>query len=129
CGKDGLNPLMELLDDKSWAVRRAVVAALARLGDDAVEPLCQLVRRRRDHEARLAAAVDSLAASAGDVRTPVLRLLLDSDAPAVICDGLQVLGRRKESSVLDRIIALSSHADDNVAVAAIEAMGRIGGQS
>jgi HEAT repeat protein len=40
---------------------------------------------------------------------------------------LQVLGRRKAHAALPRIAALALHPDDNVGIAAIEAMGRIGG--
>ncbi len=126
-GKAGLPMLVELLDDRSWAVRRAVVAALARLGDVAAPALCELVRTRRDNEARLAAAVDALSGSSGDVRAAVVALARADAPPAVICDALQVLGRRKERATMPLLVDLASHADDNVAVAAIEAMGRIGG--
>jgi hypothetical protein len=34
-------PLVELLVDPSWAVRREVAAALAARGDAAVPPLCE----------------------------------------------------------------------------------------
>jgi HEAT repeat protein len=126
-GRTGLPELLPLLDDPSWAVRRAVVAALARLGDDALAPLCGILRSQRNHEARLAAAVDAIAASSGNVLPSMVELASSSDQPAVICDALQVLGRRKERDGLKHIVPLAAHPDDNVAVAAIEAMGRIGG--
>jgi HEAT repeat protein len=126
-GREGLPALLPLLDDPSWAVRRAVVAALARLGDDALGPLCGIVRSQRNNETRLAAAVDAIAASSGNVLPAMTELTRVADHPAVICDALQVLGRRKERDGLKFILPLAEHLDDNVAVAAIEAMGRIGG--
>jgi HEAT repeat protein len=128
-GRDGLAELLPLLDDKSWAVRRAVVAALASMGDDAVGPLCEIVWTKRSHEARLAAAVDALAASSGNVRDAVVDLATRPGAPpAVICDALLVLGRRTHFEALPLVMSFAKHADDNVGVAAIEAMGRIGGK-
>ena len=45
----------------------------------------------------------------------------------MISDAAQVLGRRKSASAIPLLSRLSAHTDDNVAVAAIEALGRIGG--
>jgi HEAT repeat protein len=115
------------LGEKSWAVRRAVVAALARIGTPAVEPLCTLLEKDRGDEARLAAAVDALAQASGDVDASVLALAERSDVAAVISDAVQVLGRRKSVTAIPLLSRLSAHVDDNVAVAAIEALGRIGG--
>jgi HEAT repeat protein len=126
-GREGLVSLLPLLDDASWAVRRAVVAALARLGDEATGALCGILRTQRSSESRIAAAVDAIAASSGNVLPSMLELARGSDNAAVICDALQVLGRRKERAALEFVVPLARHADDNVAVAAIEAMGRIGG--
>jgi HEAT repeat protein len=126
-GREGLPSLLPLLDDPSWVVRRAVVAALARLGDEALDALCAVLRSERGHEARLAAVVDAIAASSGNVAPAMVDLARSSQNAAVVCDALQVLGRRKERAALEIIVALAGHADDNVAVAAIEAMGRIGG--
>lgn len=127
-GRSGLPKLLELLDDKSWAVRRAVVAALARLGDAALPALADVVRSKRGHEARLAAAVDALVASSGDVRQATLALMEANAPPPVVCDALQILGRRKEAEALDAVVRYARAADDNVAVAAIEAMSQIGGE-
>ena len=125
-GESSVAALIELLDDPSWGVRRAVVLALSRAADPAVAGLCELLRSRRGNEARLAAAVDALAASSSDP-TAALLALTESEVAAVACDGLQILGRRKAHAALPRIALLGAHADDNVAAAAIEAMGRIGG--
>ena len=127
-GPAGVDDLAALLDTRSWAVRRAVVAALARIGDAAVPALARTLSARRDDEARIAAVVDALSASRGDAAAPMLRLLEDpASTPALLCDGAQVLGRRKQLEAVPALERLTAHADDNVAVAAIEALGRIGG--
>ncbi|MDI1429114.1 HEAT repeat domain-containing protein [Polyangium sorediatum] len=126
-GAPGVPALVEMLADPSWTVRRRVVASLAAMGDVAVEPICLALRERRDNEARIAAAVDVLSASTGSADPAVLGLA-DADSPAVLADAAQILGRRKSTAALRRLSELTSHPDDNVAVAAIEALGRIGGR-
>jgi HEAT repeat protein len=125
-GAGGVSTLIEALDDPSWAVRRGVVAALARQGDAAVGPLCEVLTGRRSSETRLAAATDALVLSLGDVEA-ALAPLAESAAPAVLSDLAQVLGRRRSVFAVPLLERLTAHEDDNVAVAAIEALGRIGG--
>ncbi|MDB4969437.1 MAG: lyase HEAT-like repeat protein [Myxococcales bacterium] len=116
------------LDDPSWAVRRAVVGALARIGRPSVAMLCQLLRTRRDNEARLAAAVDALAAARGEIDDAIIALAADEGAnPALLCDAAQILGRRKSAVAVPTLERLALHPDDNVGVSAIEALGRVGG--
>ncbi|HEX6242207.1 MAG TPA: HEAT repeat domain-containing protein, partial [Polyangiales bacterium] len=55
--------LVGMLSERSWSVRREVVAALAALGEDAELPLLACLRTQRDDEARIAATVDALADS------------------------------------------------------------------
>ncbi|MBK9261324.1 MAG: HEAT repeat domain-containing protein [Polyangiaceae bacterium] len=126
-GHAGVPELLEMLADPSWTVRRGVIASLASLGDAAVGPLCDVLRHRRDNESRIAAAVDALVASVGDVDSEVLALSSWPD-PAVVADAAQILGRRRTSAAAARLAELAAHNDDNVAVAAIEALGRIGGR-
>jgi YD repeat-containing protein len=125
-GAVSIPSLLEMLTEPSWAVRREVVGGLAQLGDAAVEPLCHVLRVRRDKESRIAAAVDTLVASTGQVLAPVTELARDSN-PAIVADAAQILGRRGSVSAIPILSELVAHADDNVAVAAIEAVGRIGG--
>lgn len=119
--------LIELLAESSWAVRRAVVAALASLGDAAIEPIVSVLEARRDNEARLAATVDALVAARGERVNDRMIRLAGSENPAIICDAVQVLGRRRAHCAVELLAKLSRHEDDNVAVASIEALGRIGG--
>jgi HEAT repeat protein len=141
----GLDELLGMLGDPSWIVRRAVVAALAASGTEAVAPLCQSLRARRDSEARIAATVDSLAALSGDADVALVAMLGEVAAPdaaaeakapvdaavdaAVLADVVQILGRRRARIGLPAVVTLTRHPDDNVAVAAIEALGRIGGRA
>lgn len=127
-GALGLARLLEMLADASWTVRRSVVASLASLGDAAVGPLCDVLRARRDDEARIAAAVDALVASSADVGPSVLALSYDAD-PAVVADAAQILGRRRTGSATVRLAELVGHPNENVAIAAIEALGSIGGKA
>ena len=126
-GEASVPALIGRLTSRSWAVRRAVVAALARVGQAAVAPLVQVLVGARDDEALLAAAVDALCASRGDADTAMLRLASEDQPAPVLCDAAQVLGRRKAAQGIETLARLTAHADDNVAVAAVEALGRIGG--
>ena len=126
-GKPALAELIALLAEPSWAVRRSVVAALASLGDEAVSALVHLLETQRDSEATLAAAVDTLVAARGESVNARMIALTRSLTPPIVCDAVQVLGRRRAHASVDLLTSLSRHADDNVAVGAIEALGRIGG--
>jgi HEAT repeat protein len=129
-GAAGIAPLVDLLDDSSWTVRRAVVAGLAAGGSAAIAPLCRALHDRRDSEARIAATVDALAALEvdGDLDAALTAMAGDPD-PAIVADMAQILGRRRSRGALPTLAALIHHQDDNVAVAAIEALGRVGGRA
>ena len=118
--------LVGLLSEPSWAVRRAVVASLARLRS-AIEPLCAVLLGDRTDENRIAAAVDALSAAGGDADAAVLGLTSEGHSSAVLCDAAQILGRRKCMRAVPNLARLMANVDDNVAAAAAEALGRIGG--
>jgi HEAT repeat protein len=128
-GRASVAALVSLLGEPSWVVRRAVVAALARVGTPAVEPLCAVLAEDRTSEARLAAAVDALVASSGDVDPAILSLAARTQDNALVCDVAQILGRRKSQNAIPFLTEWCRHADDNIAVAAIEALGRVGGNA
>ena len=121
-----VDTLMARLSEPSWVVRRAVVAALARNGS-AVTPLCAVLESERTDEARLAAAAEALWESVGDADEAVLPLLREPYAPAVVCDAAHILGRRRCTRAVPALARLTAGVDDNVAISAIEALGRIGG--
>ncbi|HEY1955061.1 MAG TPA: HEAT repeat domain-containing protein [Polyangiaceae bacterium] len=126
-GPAGVDALVGLLSETSWAVRRAVVATLARLGASAIARLCRVLEEERTDETRLAAAVDALVASGSDVEPKVMAMAEATSKPAVLCDAAQIFGRRKSHGAVAALSRWVHHADDNVAVAAVEALGRIGG--
>lgn len=118
--------LLEALDASSWVVRREVVARLGKLGRVAAAAICRSLSAERKSERKLAALVDALVDNESDVNDLVVQLL-DFPNVAVVCDGLQVIGRRRITSAVSRVVQLATHADDNVAVASIEALGQLGG--
>ncbi len=122
-----VNELIEELVEAPWAVRRAVVAALAEAEPAVMPVLCRVLRRARDSEARIAGIVDALSATRNDIDDFVLDLSTDENV-AVVCDAAQILGRRESARALRRLSQLTGHVDDNVALAAVEALGRIGGR-
>ena len=126
-GSGALDELLAMRLDQSWTVRREVVAALGLFGEVALPALCDSLCHERDNETRIAATVDALVASQGDVETALGRLVASAQA-AVLADIAQILGRRHSRSELPTLALLVEHADDNVAVAAIEALGRVGGR-
>ncbi|MDB4980353.1 MAG: hypothetical protein JWM82_1105, partial [Myxococcales bacterium] len=126
--RGSVSDLVAMLDDRSWAVRRAVVAALAAVGQAAVAPLCVALRTRRTNETYVAATVDALAAVNGDADVALVAMVADAEVP-VLADIAQILGRRRSVAAVPTLVVLSRHADDNVAVGAIEALGRIGGRA
>jgi HEAT repeat protein len=126
-GDRGVTELIGMLGDSSWTVRRAVVAGLAALGDDAAGAVCAWLRDHRASEAAIAAAVDALAASLGTAVTNEVFQLAKHDNPQVVADAAQILGRRRVPTAVPILSELVQHDNDNVSVAAIEALGMIGG--
>ncbi len=126
-GVAGVGPLVALLSEPSWVVRRAVIGALARIGAPALNALCEVLGAERTNERLLAATVDALVLSTGEAEPAILALAARDDRPAVLCDVAQVLGRRRHAPAVAQLSRWSTHVDDNVAVASLEALGRIGG--
>ncbi len=128
--QSGLASIPELIAEliaPTWAVRRAVVAALAEADPAAMPVLCDALRSLRTNEAQIAGLVDALSATSNDVDDLVLQLASDENV-AVLCDATQVLGRRESARAVPKLKALTQHTDDNVALGAVEALGRIGGR-
>src|SRR4051812_6957735 len=92
-GRAAVPSLLDMLDEPSWTGRRAVVAGLAALGDEAVALLVARLATRRENEAAIAANVDALVGSSGNVESAISQLA-DNDSAAVVADVAQVLGRR-----------------------------------
>lgn len=125
-----VDALLDLLNDRSWRVRREVVTALSRAGDRAVEGLCTLLRTSRDDEARIAATVDALSGSTSQAAIAVaLHGLAGDPDVAVVADVAQILGRRQRADDVALLSRLAQHPNDNVAVAAIEGLGKVGSRA
>ncbi len=120
--------LMAQLEEPLWMLRRAIVAALAAIGDPAVRPLAASLQRDRKSETRIAATVDALVASTGDVEAVIVDSADHEDA-AIVADVAQVLGRRRRAISVPTLVRLAEHKDDNVAVAALEGLGKVGGRA
>ncbi|HEY0464113.1 MAG TPA: HEAT repeat domain-containing protein, partial [Polyangiaceae bacterium] len=75
----------------------------------------------------IAGLVDALSATENTIDELLIELAEDHNV-AVICDAAQILGRRESARGVPKLKALTQHADDNVALAAVEALGRIGGK-
>ena len=126
-GASGVGELVEALGDPSWTVRRAVVAGLAALGDEAVPALCEWLAAARTSERAIAAAVDALSASIGSTASAEVERLAGHADAHVVEDVARILGRRAATSAVPLLCALVEHPSDNVALAAIEALGDLGG--
>ena len=70
----GVTGLLALLEERSWSLRREVVAALAALGDVSLAALCHSLEHERSSETRIAATVDTLVASSADVESALIAL-------------------------------------------------------
>ena len=127
--RDSVPQLISMLNDPSWVVRRAVVDSLALAGDAAVSLLCEALREKRDNESKIAATIDALVASNGTVDDVLVETCAGDKNLAVLADVAQILGRRRSHRGVRTLIELAKNADDNVAVIAIEALGRIGGRT
>lgn len=125
--RGGVDELIAALSDSSWTVRRSVVAGLASLGDEAVAPLCAWLQTRRTSEHAIAAAIDALVASLGTSVTAEVSSLLASPVAAVVEDAARILGRRRTADAVQPLVKLVADPSGNVALAAIEALGEIGG--
>lgn len=125
-GAPSVPELLEAVADPSWAVRRAAVAALAILADDAVPALVAWLRDQRTTERTIAAVVDALVASLGATTADAVSALATHPDPAIVADVATILGRRRAHAAIPVLATLLMHVDDNVAVAAIEALGAMG---
>ena len=127
-GAAAVAQLLALLAHHSWGVRRAVVTTLSRGNPQTLAELCRLLLDSRSNEPVIAGLVDalSLASASAD---PLVRALLNDERAPVLCDAIQIVGRRKDAASTARLIELTDHPDDNVALSAIEALGRIGGDA
>jgi HEAT repeat protein len=125
-GAAGVPALLQLFQQRSWTVRRAVVTALEHQDAAGLSILARALKDERSHEPTVAGIVDALSGASG-AAAPLVNELLLSAKPAVLCDAIQIAGRRRERECVSRLIELTQHVDDNVVLAAVEGLGRLGG--
>lgn len=123
-GAGGVPALLGMFNSRSWTVRRAAVAALSRGDGPSFTLLARVLVEQRSHEPTIAGVVDALSGAPAAAEPAIHELLLATE-PAVLCDAIQICGRRQAASAVPRLIELSEHGDDNVALAALEALGKI----
>ncbi len=126
-GESSVGELISLLSDRSWTVRRAAVGALASLGADATRALCDWLLAKRTSEHAIAAAVDALSTSISETATSDVLDLATRGSGPVLEDVARILGRRRAFEGVPLLRELLAHENDNIAMAAIEALGTIGG--
>lgn len=121
-----VEPLLGVLDDSSWQVRRAAVAGVARSTEDAVlERLIEAVRDHHSDFALLNAALSALTASSLDAVPHLIPLLKNEHADVRVYTAL-TLGNLKDARAVPALVGLLHDDDANVRFHAIEALGRIG---
>jgi HEAT repeat protein len=124
--EDGAGPLVGVLGDPSWRVRRAAADGLARERDDAAaETLVAAIRERHRDPATLNAALHALVKGASDALPSVAPLLSADDADLRTYAAL-ALGLIEDPRAVPLLVRALCDADDNVRFHAVEALGRIG---
>lgn len=120
-------PLLSALGDDDWRVRKEAIGLSAELGPEP-DLLAALVRvfEPGDNVGLRNAAVEALGAfgpAAVEALAPRLAAL-DADGKKL---SIEALGRSGDATALDVLGPLVADADPNVRVAALEALGAIGG--
>jgi HEAT repeat protein len=120
-----IDPLFELLDDDIASVRSAAVSAFVRI--DHPSRVDALVRRLRDSDSWVRYATLKALASIGDAAAlpAVIACLHDDAAAHVRLAAIEAIGRLKPPHALDMLEPLARSADEDIARAAIGALGHV----
>lgn len=118
--------------------RRVLERVLERYGSVAAEAAAALARDVEPAERRAlctdprpvarAAAARALGSALDPAERALAIELLDDSDPSVLCGVLGPLRERPDERARDRLHALVGHADPDVRAAALEALGRLGGE-
>ncbi|HEY0170064.1 MAG TPA: HEAT repeat domain-containing protein [Pyrinomonadaceae bacterium] len=121
--------LLERCSDGDERVRRAAVEHLPFLEDERATPALVRALRRETPKVRAAAAGAMAQAEGAEVSTSLVEALADED-PWVRYFAARSLGRRKAVEGTDALARLARDDKSNqVRIAAVEALGHVGGQS
>jgi HEAT repeat protein len=119
------DPLLDVIGDDDWRVRRAAVRTLRRRRTaDVMAATLNALRRDHRNFSVLSSAIELLAASDLDVVQPLTALLRDADRDLRVQAAL-VLGERGDGSAAGALMEALDDADENVRFHVIEALGKL----
>ncbi len=123
-----LAALDKALGDESWRVRKAAIESFKHF-PDRERAIKTLVEALGDEEntGRRNSAVEALVAMGRDA-APELARNLDHPDHDIRKFAVDILGEIKDPGTLDHIVKAASDSQENVRLAAVEAMGQIGGE-
>ncbi|HOX39177.1 MAG TPA: HEAT repeat domain-containing protein [Candidatus Brocadiia bacterium] len=117
--------LIELLEKESSPDAKLFICRqLFSVGTDVSVPA---LSKQLSDPASVDMACYALAGNSSDVAGQALRDVLASKEPCVLIAVADLVGARRDALACDQLAKLATHDDDGVAVAAIDALGRIGG--
>jgi HEAT repeat protein len=122
---DNVAPLLDVIADTNWQVRKAAVVGMSEKADaDVLAQLREIIRSEHNDLAKLNAALSALAQSKRD-SLPLLFTLLEDSDPEVRMYAVLALGNIGDTRGVQAIVPLLEDADPNVQFHAVEALGRI----
>jgi HEAT repeat protein len=118
-------PLLSVLSDESWRVRRAAVQGLSsRAAPDAIAALLESMRQDHYNLSLLNSALQVLALSDVDTLSPLVEFLRGEDGDLRMQAAL-ALGEQRERRAIPDLISALNDSDVNVRYHAIEALGKL----
>jgi HEAT repeat protein len=122
---DAGEPLLGVIGDRSWRVRRAAVDTLSNRNDtQMVAELLTALRQEHQNLSVLNSALQVLTLTELDVIGPLMACLLEPDEDLRIYAAL-ALGDQQDSRAVPALIGALDDEDVNVRYHAIEALGRL----
>jgi HEAT repeat protein len=118
-------PLLAVLGDESWRVRRAAVEGLSRrAAPDAIAALLASVRENHHNLGLLNSALQVLAMSDVDTLSPLVDFLNGEDADLRMQAAL-ALGEQRDARAVPALVEALDDEDVNVRYHAVEALGKL----
>lgn len=119
-------PLVDVLKDDSWRVRKVAMDGLTRRGGpEAITLLVQTLRDKHQELSILNSAIKILTQMKGDIVTPLVELLKSDDFD-LRGYAVLVLGEQSDRRAIPALIEALNDPDINVRYHAIEALGKLG---
>ncbi|OQW92152.1 MAG: hypothetical protein BWK79_15285 [Beggiatoa sp. IS2] len=119
-------PLVDVLKDDSWRVRKVAMDGLTRRGGpEAITMLVQTLRDKHQELSVLNSAIKVLTQMTGDIVTPLVELLKSDDFD-LRGYAVLVLGEQSDRRAIPALIEALNDPDINVRYHAIEALGKLG---